>query len=59
MGTTEYFVFFNDIDNEHDMISIYKSESVTSRTSAGSFIVLIANEAHESWQDEKAQTNYG
>jgi hypothetical protein len=33
--------------------SIYKSESMTLPTSVGSFIVLIANEAHESWQDEK------
>jgi hypothetical protein len=33
--------------------SVYKSESMISPTSVGSFIILIANEAHESWQDEK------
>jgi hypothetical protein len=33
--------------------SVYKSESMTLPTSIGSFIILIANEAHESWQDEK------
>jgi hypothetical protein len=33
--------------------SAYKSESMTLPTSVGSFIILIANEAHESWQDEK------
>ena len=33
--------------------SIYKSESMTLPTSVRSFIILIANEAHESWQDEK------
>ena len=33
--------------------SVYKSESMTLPTSVGSFIILIANEAHESWQDEK------
>jgi hypothetical protein len=30
--------------------SVYKSESMTLPTSVGSFIILIANEAHESWQ---------
>jgi hypothetical protein len=33
--------------------SVDKSESMTLPTSVGSFIILIANEAHESWQDEK------
>jgi hypothetical protein len=33
--------------------SVYKSESMALPSSGGSFIVLIANEAHESWQDEK------
>lgn len=33
--------------------SVYKSESLTLPTSVGTFILLIANEAHESWQDEK------
>jgi hypothetical protein len=33
--------------------SIYKSKSMTLPTSVGSYIILIANEAHESWQDEK------
>ena len=33
--------------------SIYNSESLALPTSVGSFIILIANEAHESWQDER------
>ena len=33
--------------------SIYRSESMELPPSVGSFIMLIANEAHESWQDEK------
>ena len=33
--------------------SIYQSESMELPSSIGSFIILIANEAHESWQDEK------
>jgi hypothetical protein len=33
--------------------SVYKSESMILPSSIGSFIILIANEAHESWQDEK------
>src|SRR5919109_1999785 len=33
--------------------SVYQSESMTLPASVGSFIILIANEAHESWQDEK------
>jgi hypothetical protein len=33
--------------------SVYKSESMILPNSVGSFIILIANEAHESWQDEK------
>jgi hypothetical protein len=33
--------------------SVYQSESMTLPPSAGSFIILIANEAHESWEDEK------
>ena len=33
--------------------SVYLSESMELPTSTGSFIILIANEAHESWQDEK------
>ena len=33
--------------------SVYRSESMELPTSIGSFIILIANEAHESWQDEK------
>ena len=33
--------------------SVYQSESMTLPPSAGSFIILIANEAHESWQDER------
>jgi hypothetical protein len=33
--------------------SIYQSESMELPPSIGSFIILIANEAHESWQDEK------
>jgi hypothetical protein len=32
--------------------SIYQSESMKLPSSIGSFIILIANEAHESWQDE-------
>jgi hypothetical protein len=30
--------------------SVYKSESMTLPTSVGSFVLLIANEAHERWQ---------
>jgi hypothetical protein len=33
--------------------SVYQSESMELPPSIGSFIILIANEAHESWQDEK------
>jgi hypothetical protein len=33
--------------------SVYQSESMELPVSIGSFIILIANEAHESWQDEK------
>ena len=33
--------------------SVYQSESMELPSSTGSFIILIANEAHESWQDEK------
>jgi hypothetical protein len=33
--------------------SVYQSESMKLPSSIGSFIILIANEAHESWQDEK------
>src|SRR5918911_2408925 len=33
--------------------SVYQSESMELPPSVGSFIILIANEAHESWQDEK------
>src|SRR5918996_105182 len=33
--------------------SIYQSESMKLPPSIGSFIILVANEAHESWQDEK------
>ena len=33
--------------------SVYQSESMELPSSIGSFIILIANEAHESWQDEK------
>src|SRR5918995_3939937 len=33
--------------------SVYQSESMKLPPSVGSFIILIANEAHESWQDEK------
>jgi len=33
--------------------SIYQSESMELPSSIGSLIILIANEAHESWQDEK------
>jgi hypothetical protein len=33
--------------------SIYNSESLALPTSVGSFIILIANETHESWQDER------
>lgn len=33
--------------------SVYQSESIQLPPSVGSFIILIANEAHESWQDEK------
>ena len=33
--------------------SVYQSESMKLPTSVGSFIILIANEAHESWQDER------
>ena len=33
--------------------SIYQLESMELPPSIGSFIILIANEAHESWQDEK------
>jgi hypothetical protein len=33
--------------------SVYQSESMKLPPSIGSFIILIANEAHESWQDEK------
>jgi hypothetical protein len=32
---------------------VYQSESMKLPPSVGSFIILIANEAHESWQDEK------
>jgi uncharacterized membrane protein len=31
--------------------SVYQSESMKLPPSVGSFIILIANEAHESWQD--------
>lgn len=33
--------------------SVYQSESMELPPSVGSFIILIANEAHETWQDEK------
>ncbi|HJY09392.1 MAG TPA: hypothetical protein VJ250_00470 [Nitrososphaeraceae archaeon] len=33
--------------------SVYQSESTNLPSSVGSFIILIANEAHESWQDER------
>jgi hypothetical protein len=33
--------------------SVYQSESMELPASIGSFIILIPNEAHESWQDEK------
>ena len=33
--------------------SVYQSESMKLPPSVGSFIILIANEAHESWPDEK------
>src|ERR687891_552738 len=33
--------------------SVYQSESMKLPPSVGSFIILIVNEAHESWQDEK------
>ena len=33
--------------------SVYQSESMKLPPSVGSFMILIANEAHESWQDEK------
>ena len=33
--------------------SVHQSESMNLPPSVGSFIILIANEAHESWQDEK------
>src|SRR5919112_706028 len=33
--------------------SVYQSESMKLPSSIGSFIILIANEAHESWEDEK------
>jgi hypothetical protein len=33
--------------------SVYQSESMKLPPSIGSFAILIANEAHESWQDEK------
>ena len=36
--------------------SVYQSESMKLPPSVGSFIILIANEAHESWQDEN--TNF-
>jgi hypothetical protein len=33
--------------------SVYQSESMELPPTIGSFIILIANEAHENWQDEK------
>ena len=33
--------------------SVYKSESMILPSSVGSFMILIVNEAHESWQDER------
>ena len=33
--------------------SVYQSESMKLPPSVGSFIILIPNEAHESWQDER------
>jgi hypothetical protein len=33
--------------------SVYQLETMELPSSVGSFIILIANEAHESWQDEK------
>ena len=33
--------------------SVYQSESMELPSSTGSFIILITNEAHEGWQDEK------
>ena len=33
--------------------SVYQSESMKLPPSVGSFIILIVDEAHESWQDEK------
>ena len=33
--------------------SVYQSESMKLSPSVGSFIILIPNEAHENWQDEK------
>jgi hypothetical protein len=33
--------------------SVYQSETIKLPSTVGSFIILIANEAHENWQDEK------
>jgi hypothetical protein len=33
--------------------SVYQSEKIKLPSTVGSFIILIANEAHENWQDEK------
>jgi hypothetical protein len=36
-----------------DAETIFRSESAKMPASVGSFIILVANEAHESWQDER------
>ena len=36
-----------------DAETIFETEAAKMPTSVGSFIILIANEAHESWQDER------
>src|SRR5919108_1543926 len=44
---------FNNTTTVPTAESVYQSESMKLPPSVGSFIILIANEAHESWQDER------
>ena len=58
--TTTIAAYASDTSNLNNTVvpipaaeSVYQSESMELPSSIGSFIILIANEAHESWQDEK------
>jgi hypothetical protein len=47
----------NNSPNSYESIptaeSVYKTESMALPTSVGSFVILVVNEAHESWEDER------